>query len=573
MARQAGDLAGQRAKGAPAARGQLLLRVREAGEVVGDRLGAPAVSDAGEPFEVGVRQAERLADVADGAARPVGREGGDERRVLAAVALGDGDDQSGADVPREVEVDVGDRRQLTVEEATEREVRLHRIDVRETRQVADDRADRAAPPPARRQRPARRVAAAHPDGDLTCQLEHLPVQQEEAGKAELRDQSELFLQALPGLALVAVGVGVALGEGVLGEGAQLGVGRLDPAGEVGVAVAELLGQVEAEALGQLAGAMDGGMVAREALEDLGGRQQDALAVAAPLLLRPLQRGAVAQRDEDVLQRCAPAHVAVHVAGDDGLHPERLGQVAQRRQPPRVPALVGALQLDEEPLPPERRRQPLRRRRVAQREPVARAAGEADEPLVPFDQRFQVERRRVQLLLAAGQPRQRVRLRQQAAERRVAALALDEQRDVGGGRRRGRLARPDGRCRRQPQRHLRTGDRPHAERLRRVGELERAVDAVVVGEGERRVAEVGGAGGQLVGLRGAVEERVGGVAVQLDVGHQRRRGGRGCPGPRGCPAPRRAPAPTPAAETMCPAPRRGRRSRSRPSPGRGRSSVG
>ena len=44
-------------------------------------------------------------------------------------------------------------------------------------------------------------------------------------------------------------------------------------------------------------------------------------------------------------------------------------------------------------------------------------------------------------------------------------------------------------------------------LRRVGELERAVDPVVVGERERRVAELGGAGGELLRQGGAVEERV------------------------------------------------------------------
>ena len=69
-------------------------------------------------------------------------------------------------------------------------------------------------------------------------------------------------------------------------------------------------------------------------------------------------------------------------------------------------------------------------------------------------------------------------------------------------------------------HLGAGDRPHAERLRRVGELERAVDAVVVGQRERRVAELGRPHGKLLGQRGAVEERVRRVAVELDVGHAR-----------------------------------------------------
>ena len=69
-----------------------------------------------------------------------------------------------------------------------------------------------------------------------------------------------------------------------------------------------------------------------------------------------------------------------------------------------------------------------------------------------------------------------------------------------------------------ERHLGAGDRPHAEILRGVRELERAVHPVVVGERERLVAELGGPGGELLRQRGPVEERVRGVAVQLDVAH-------------------------------------------------------
>src|SRR4029078_11001493 len=50
----------------------------------------------------------------------------------------------------------------------------------------------------------------------------------------------------------------------------------------------------------------------------------------------------------------------------------------------------------------------------------------------------------------------------------------------------------------------------------VRELERAVDAVVVGESERRVAELRRPRGELLGMRGAVEERVRRMAVELDV---------------------------------------------------------
>ena len=53
-------------------------------ELVGDARRVPAVGDAREPLELGERQAERLADVADRAAAAVGGEARDERRMLAA---------------------------------------------------------------------------------------------------------------------------------------------------------------------------------------------------------------------------------------------------------------------------------------------------------------------------------------------------------------------------------------------------------------------------------------------------------------------------------------------------------
>ncbi len=69
-----------------------------------------------------------------------------------------------------------------------------------------------------------------------------------------------------------------------------------------------------------------------------------------------------------------------------------------------------------------------------------------------------------------------------------------------------------------ERYLRAGDRADAEVLRRVRELERAVEAVVVGERERRIAELRRACGKLLRLRGAVEERIGAVGVELYIRH-------------------------------------------------------
>ena len=193
-------------------------------------------------------------------------------------------------------------------------------------------------------------------------------------------------------------------------------------------------------------------------------------------------------------------VGVRVAGDDRLDAERLGEVAQGRVAARVAALERALELDVEPARAERAGEPGGGVRVAHGEPVAGAAGEADEPLVQLLEQRLVERGLARLVLASRRPRVRPGGGEQPAEVRVALRRLDEQRDV----------------RAAGERDLGAGDRPHAERLGRVRELERAVDAVVVGERERLVAELGGGRDELLGLRGPVQERVRRMGVELDI---------------------------------------------------------
>jgi len=62
------------------------------------------------------------------------------------------------------------------------------------------------------------------------------------------------------------------------------------------------------------------------------------------------------------------------------------------------------------------------------------------------------------------------------------------------------------------------DRLHADRLRGLRELHRARQRVVIGEGERLVPTLCGSHRELLGQRGPVEERVGGVRVQFGVAH-------------------------------------------------------
>ena len=179
--------------------------------------------------------------------------------------------------------------------------------------------------------------------------------------------------------------------------------------------------------------------------------------------------------------------------------EPLGEPRQAAVQRAVVARERALQLDAKGVAAEGAQQAPHRRLVA--DAAARAAAEADEAGMV---RLDVVERHGRLRAIALGPLARVgmRARQQVAEAAPAGRVADEQREMT----------PVG------ERDLRPVDRPQAERLGRLRELHRARQRVVVGERERRVAAVDGGRHELLGLRGAVEERVGGVAVQLGVRH-------------------------------------------------------
>ena len=296
---------------------------------------------------------------------------------------------------------------------------------------------------------------------------------------------------------------VALAEEAVAELAELLYRGFVAVGEVRIAISELLCEVELEPLCDLAAAFHRGPVIREAVVHLVRREQHRLVVAAPFALAAVERGAVADGDERVLKADAGARVCVRVAGGDRCDTDCLGEVAQRCVPPHVAAFVRPLQLDEEPVSAERLREPRGGVRVANGEAVPCAAGEAHESFVQLLQQRLVERRRHRLRLASGRTCVLVRRGQQPAEVRVAARRLDEQRHM----------------RRVGERDFRAGDRTDAERLCRVGELERAVEAVVVGERQRLVAELRRANGQFFGQRCPVQKGIRRMSVELDESHQ------------------------------------------------------
>ena len=112
---------------------------------------------------------------------------------------------------------------------------------------------------------------------------------------------------------------------------------------------------------------------------------------------------------------------MRVSRHDRPEAESFRQLAKRGVPASVTAKERALELDEEVLRAHSTGQPSSRVRIAKGKAGSSAAREADEPFVRL---LELCERQTGL-----EPLSRMRGREQAAERRVAELRLNEKRDV------------------------------------------------------------------------------------------------------------------------------------------------
>ena len=111
-------------------------------------------------------------DVADDGLRLHRPERDDLRDVLAAVLARDVVDDLAAAALAEVDVDVGQRDALGVEEALEDQVELERIDVGDAQAVGDQAAGRRPAARADRNAPLARVADEVPDDQEVARVLH-----------------------------------------------------------------------------------------------------------------------------------------------------------------------------------------------------------------------------------------------------------------------------------------------------------------------------------------------------------------------------------------------------------------
>ncbi len=267
-----------------------------------------------------LRQAQHLADLADGAARAVVDHGGADGGAATAVALVDVLDHLLAPLVLEIHVDVGRLVAVAGDETGEQEVDLHRVDRGHPQAVADHAV-------------GRRTASLAQDVLGLGEAHHVVHGQEVAGVVLVADEGELRLQHADDLLRHAAGVAPLrpLPDQVLQVllGALAGRDRL-----VRIFVAELV-EAETAARGQPLGLGDRLRILLEQARHLFGRLEMALGVG--LQPRPGfgQGDVLADAAHHVLQRAALGRVVEHVVGGQQLRARRLGDLRQPVQPSRV----------------------------------------------------------------------------------------------------------------------------------------------------------------------------------------------------------------------------------------------
>ena len=473
------------------ARLEALLEARRAAhDRVGDELGE-AVADA-------VVVAEDAGGVARGGAREHAAEGDDLGDALVAVLLRHVADHALAAADGEVDVDVRHRHALGVEEALEQQVVAERVDVRDLERVGDDAAGRRATARADRDAVGLRV------GDEVVDDQEVGVE------AHVADDLELHVGALLGLRRDRVAVALAepllheLAEvGLLGEAVRAVEARDQLLLERDRRVAAL-GDLErggdrlrhvGERLRHLLRALQIELVGLEAHLRLGERRlrlhaQQGGVVVVVLLAEVVDVGGGDERAADLLGDLRDLLVDLLLLGDavaldlevDVLGAEDLDEL--------VDVLAGLLRAALDDAPGAAARQ---------------AAGERDHAVGVALEQLEVDAR-LAAVQALGEAA--------AGELGEVAEAL-----VAGGQEREvvalDLALADGAVVHEVG--LEAEDRLDVVLLAGLVELDAAVHHAVVREAERGLPERRRAGGEAVDVRGAVEQRILGVNVQVRAG--------------------------------------------------------
>ncbi len=455
-----------------------------------------------------VRHLQHAADIAQHAARLQGAERDDLRHLIAAVALLHVVDDLVAPVLAEIDVEVGHRHALEIEEALEQQAETDGVEIGNGERIGGERA-RARPAP-RADRDALRLRPLNEIGD----------DQEVARIFRLLDDGELDGETFP-ILLLGPSDGDAMHghaqpKAFLGARAQLGV--LVAAFGRGEARQDRLLRLRAEraALGDLDRRGERlGQVGKK-LAHLGARLEAVLGREMPAL-RIGEKTALGDADQRIVRLVVLGRRKIRLVGRNERQSFRIGEVDQRRFRGPFFRETVTLQFDVEPVAEqthERLRACVEERHLAGHdravERPAGPAGERDEPVAGALEPGKLEVRRfVGGLVEKG-------ARVEPHEVAVTLLARREQHDarqVAQRRSGDRRARPMILVA-EIERDRAADDRldPDARELLR--ELERAEHVVGVGERERRLPVRLGEIGEARDRQRTFEQRIGRVHVQV-----------------------------------------------------------
>ena len=427
-----------------------------------------------ESLHLGRVQAERLADVAYRALRPVADHRRRERRTVAAVLRVEVLDYLLAALVLEVDVDVRRLVALPRDEALEQHGHARRVHLGDAERVAGRRV-------------RRRAAALAQDVAAARELDQVVHGQEVALVAELCDQRELALDE--GLHRRRRAIRPAPHGARLHQTAQVRFRRRARGHDfLRVLVAQLV-EREAAALRDLPRRVE--ERARVQRLEPRDRPQGSLAVREERTPRARDRGPQAHRGQHVLQGAAPALVHVHVAARDRRQPEPLREGRKAPEPLAVSARGDELDRDPEAAL-EALAEPLALlgHGLGGRQPQGKAAGKP-----------RIEVRTCEPVLPLG--RRPAPARDQARERPVPLAGFSEH-DQRGAVREPQLA-----AHHEWQARLARGDMgPHDARER-----------ALVGQRERGIPELLCALDKLSRVRRPTQEREIADAMQFRVRHR------------------------------------------------------
>ncbi len=308
-----------------ASRGSVAIEADPLRLVFRDALHRPAPERAGERADRVVGEAERLADLADGAAAAIADHGGGEAGALAAILSIDVLDHLLAPLMLEIDVDVGRLAPLGRDEALEQQVDAIGIDLGDAEAIADGGIGRRAAPLAQ-------------DALGAGEADDVVHGEEERRVAELADQPQFLVQRMADLGRHAVRIaprGAVLGEG---DRAPPAASRSPDASRRDIRCASSSSEKPQRSssrcgLGERLGR------SAEQPRHLGGRLQVALGIGFEQPAGLVDRHVLADAGDDVLQRAALGRVIEHVVDGDQRHAGLRGDRLEPGQPARIVAAI------------------------------------------------------------------------------------------------------------------------------------------------------------------------------------------------------------------------------------------